>query len=593
MKKACLMFVALILMAFALLLLPVEANAAGGTCGENLTWELKDGVLTISGTGPMANNIKDWQDWNITKVIIEEGVTSIGSSAFYKCAKLKEVVIPNTVTEIGYGAFRLCTSLESVTIPDSVTSLPAAAFKECHKLQKVSLGEGITVIGEAAFADCWDLVGVTLGSRVTQIDGSAFQNCYDLTTIDLPRTLTKLDYCVFSGSGLQKIVLPAGLTELPKELFQDCVNLTEVIIPDGVTTIGSRAFKGCIRLETIQLPKNLTAISDSMFLGCKSLRNIVIPEGVTTLGVAAFRECESLQEVLLPESLKTIGNNAFIYCTSLHTVDLPEGLTQLGSAVFSHSGIYGVVIPEGVTELKDFVLYMCKDLRYVYIPASVTSFGEKSVHSGLYGTGIWHVLYGGTEAQWNEIHKGKDNQLPKNKVHFGADGTEITAGTVTTPNCTEKGAVTYACAQCGETTQISVDALGHKWLDATCAAPKTCEVCGATEGNALTHKYQTEIVPPTCTEEGGTKQTCTLCGEEKIVDPVAALGHSFEEWIQVIPPSQGQPGLEERVCNACGQKESRAIPQLEQDLTWLVILAVIGVAGGVTAVVLIKQKKKA
>ena len=112
-----------------LILLPTETQATeatSGTCGDNLTWVLADdGTLTISGTGDMANydensNLAPWsakQD-QITSVVIEDGVTSIGDSAIYNCIELTSVTIPASVKSIGVGAFRNTSSLERINITD-------------------------------------------------------------------------------------------------------------------------------------------------------------------------------------------------------------------------------------------------------------------------------------------------------------------------------------------------------------------------------------------------------------------------------------------------------------------------------------------
>ena len=104
------------------LLVSLSAYAEkSGTCGDNLQWKLTDeGVLTITGTGEM-------QDWNRSKpspwhadksvkqVIIGNGVTTIGSSAFSDCDSLTSVTIPNSVTTIGSGAFEFCKNVKQIT----------------------------------------------------------------------------------------------------------------------------------------------------------------------------------------------------------------------------------------------------------------------------------------------------------------------------------------------------------------------------------------------------------------------------------------------------------------------------------------------
>ena len=108
MKKQILLFV--------LALLPLVASAdASGTCGYNLTWTYVEstGTLTISGTGAMKNYSYNspkapWSSYSIKKVILENGITSIGNYAFRDCSSLASVTIPNSVTSIGNYAFEGC-----------------------------------------------------------------------------------------------------------------------------------------------------------------------------------------------------------------------------------------------------------------------------------------------------------------------------------------------------------------------------------------------------------------------------------------------------------------------------------------------------
>ena len=97
-----------------------------------ITWTLSDdGTLTISGTY-MPDNVP-WYDQlkKIKNVVIENGVTNIGSFAFSDCYGLTSVSIPNSVTSIGKGAFLRCSGLTSVSIPNSVTSIGQGAFEYC------------------------------------------------------------------------------------------------------------------------------------------------------------------------------------------------------------------------------------------------------------------------------------------------------------------------------------------------------------------------------------------------------------------------------------------------------------------------------
>ena len=122
---------------------------ASGTCGaegnngDNLTWILDDeGVLTISGTGAMANWNWEGSPWyankdKIESVVIEDGVTSIGMYAFGDCSSLASIKLPNSISSIGNAAFSNCSSLASITLPNSISSIGGTTFYDCSSLTSV------------------------------------------------------------------------------------------------------------------------------------------------------------------------------------------------------------------------------------------------------------------------------------------------------------------------------------------------------------------------------------------------------------------------------------------------------------------------
>ena len=138
----------------------LSANAEkSGTCGPNLKWHLTDnGVLTISGKGKMNDysfdNRSPWYKYDIKRIIIGDGVTTIGGFAFASCSALTSVTIPNSVTTIGWSTFASCSALTSITIPNSVTTIGSRAFKDCSALTSVTIPNSVTTIGLAAFCFC-------------------------------------------------------------------------------------------------------------------------------------------------------------------------------------------------------------------------------------------------------------------------------------------------------------------------------------------------------------------------------------------------------------------------------------------------------
>jgi hypothetical protein len=147
---------------FLLMLLTGAASSfAEGGQTSTLTWTLNNGTLTIGGTGiiPPFSSAPWWRysRSSITAVIIEDGVTEIGSNAFSRCDKLTAVSIPESVTIIHGYAFSVCSSLTAVTIPNSVTASGNHIFYNCSSLASVTIGNGLKVFGGSAFAGCSSL----------------------------------------------------------------------------------------------------------------------------------------------------------------------------------------------------------------------------------------------------------------------------------------------------------------------------------------------------------------------------------------------------------------------------------------------------
>ena len=332
-----------------------------GACGDSLTWSLYDtGELVIDGTGRMANYGQGKAPWlvksgKISAITIHDGVTSIGSYAFYGCRSLTSVTIPDSVTSIGWSAFEGCSGLTSVTIPEGVTSIRERAFSECRSLTSVTIPDSVTSIGGYAFYGCNGLTSVTIPTGVTSIGERAFAYCSSLTSVTIPDSVTSIGDYAFSG----------------------CSGLTSVTIPDSVTSIGRYAFYGCRSLTSVTIPGSVTSIGGSAFSGCSSLTSVTIREGVTSIGSWAFSSCSSLTSVTIPAGVTSIGGSAFYGCSRLKRVTIPGSVTSIGVGVFyGCSSLTSVTIREGVTSIGDDAFYGCSSLTSVTIPGSVVRIGS-------------------------------------------------------------------------------------------------------------------------------------------------------------------------------------------------------------------------
>ena len=217
-----------------------------------------DGVLKISGTGPMRDMADEYDaPWyifrkQISRVEIENGVTRIGAWAFSSFACLVSVTIPDSVTSIGTGAFYDCAHLPDIKIPNGVTTIDDFTFRYCTLLTNVKIPDGVTSIGDYAFAGCWSLTSVSIPDSVTSIGDNAFYSCSVLDNVTLPPNLITFGDWAFTGcTSLSKITIPDGVTSISRGLFYFCHSLASVTIPDSVTSIGQVAFKECDGLTDI------------------------------------------------------------------------------------------------------------------------------------------------------------------------------------------------------------------------------------------------------------------------------------------------------------------------------------------------------
>lgn len=107
----------------------------------------------------------------------------------------------------------------------------------------------------------------------------------------------------------------------------------------------------------------------------------------------------------------------------------------------------------------------------------------------------------------------------------------------------------------------------HKWTEATCTEPKTCERCGETEGKALGHSYSeyTVVKEPTCTEKGSKEAVCSVCGSKDTED-IPMTEHTYSEFTIVKNPTCTEKGKQEAVCSVCGDKKTEDIPMLGHKL---------------------------
>ncbi len=121
---------------------PTEETRAPGYCGEDLTWDLSGGTLTISGSGPMDDYPSGSAPWydsrdSITSLVLSGAVTRIGDEAFSDYDRLATIDFGSSLVEIGRAAFLSCDSLTVISLPATFRTFEEDAFRDCARLSKV------------------------------------------------------------------------------------------------------------------------------------------------------------------------------------------------------------------------------------------------------------------------------------------------------------------------------------------------------------------------------------------------------------------------------------------------------------------------
>ena len=199
-----------------------------------ITWKYNNGTLTISGSGDM----DDYDGYNmpwyqykkqITKVIISQGVASIGKEAFYNYPNLTSVSLPNSIKTIGKRAFGSSENLKSITIPEGVETIGNFAFDYCKSLTNVTLPKSLKTVGFYAFADCTSLKSVTIPDSVSSLGELAFADCRGLTTVVVSNNISKISYMTFLNcDSLKSVTIPSSVKSIGESAFSRCNSLSDV-----------------------------------------------------------------------------------------------------------------------------------------------------------------------------------------------------------------------------------------------------------------------------------------------------------------------------------------------------------------------------
>jgi hypothetical protein len=238
---------------------------ASGSCGTNVTFTLDaKGTMTISGKGAITDHSRYDADeirTTIKKVIINNGVTAIGKSAFNFCEYMKEISIPDSVTSIGDYAFADCFALKQITLPGKLKSIGKNAFINDYFTKTLTIPATVTSIDSTAF-EATGIVSFSVAEKNTKYssqDGVLFN-----------KAKTEL-LCYPSSNTRTSYEIPKSVTKIANQAFEAIEKLTSVTLPSNVATIGKDAFRYCYALKTVTIQNKNASIGTNVFKDCGQL----------------------------------------------------------------------------------------------------------------------------------------------------------------------------------------------------------------------------------------------------------------------------------------------------------------------------------
>ena len=357
-----------------------------------------------------------WSEYRdtVAKLVISEGVKSIGSNAFSGCPNLTTVTIESSLTSVGTGAFDDSGSgVEGFNLIVSAKAVPSSMF--------------LASAGHSVYINTIEL------TQAETIGSDAFRDVQFKFGVVLPMGISSVGDRAFMGSTLPSVTIE-GSPAFGISVFENCTSLTKAEITSMKLIPGSM-FSGCSSLSDVSFSVRISEISESSFQGT-ALGELVFPGTLKKVKANAFSSCASLEHVAFTDDLSYLEDYAFQGCTALRTTEV-QNVSHPGTGIFdgctslvrAYCPVDAVTFPAG-TVYRSLVKGADVLIRYDFgdLDGSCTLFRETVMKSSyIEGSEKYRFDYW-TDADGNKVSDissiAESTTLTAPWVHAeGTDGT--------------------------------------------------------------------------------------------------------------------------------------------------------------------------
>lgn len=437
-------FICMIIILMMGMCICASAEVASGACGDNVTWTLDDeGTLKVSGEGAMKGYSLSGGPWKsysaqIKKLVVEEGVTTVGAYAFLGLKSLTDVSLPESIVTIEKWAFQASSAIKEIVIPSSVTSIGDYAFYSCSSLKKITIPPSVTTVGSYNLEQSPIIVGyensyaeVLAATRSLAFESLGKVSGEIVSSGTLSDTVSwsvdTYNHLVISGSGSMPDYTSSSSNRAPWYDLRETV--TKITVGEGITTVGTYAFYK-MEAVVVKLPETLTALKNYAFYMCYDIDKIYMPPALTSIGTNVIFPADPTvtgytysyaQEFAVQQGWKFVslgdmpyqiyaqgeldggltwsfdnrlvlnisGSGSMIdfasekdvpwysYRSRVKSLNIGEGVLTIGAYAFaSIEKVTEVSLPEAVGKIGDYAFYYCTNLAKVNLNGVIESVGN-------------------------------------------------------------------------------------------------------------------------------------------------------------------------------------------------------------------------